>query len=63
MDLKDKLKEEISKMDLEIKRCYELAGKNFDAGQNEMWIRWNTRAEAFRDCKEILEDIIKKPDT
>ena len=62
MELRERLAEEINKMDLEIKRCYEIANKNFDAENNEMWHRWSARAEAFRDCKERLECIINQGD-
>lgn len=49
------IKTEMAKMDEEIRRCYEIAGKNAIYGLKREEAIWNARAQAFRDCLEILK--------
>lgn len=49
------IKSEMLKMEEEIRRCYEIASKNAIYGLKREEAIWNARAQAFRDCLEILK--------
>jgi hypothetical protein len=49
------IKTEMVKMDEEIRRCYEIADQNSIYGLKREAATWNARAQAFRDCLEILK--------
>lgn len=56
MKAKEKFQKEISKMESEVAKCYELYNENFKIGQPLQAQKWLARANAFRDCVAVLKE-------
>lgn len=58
LETQEKLKEELAKMEEEVKKCYNNANDCERGGLKITQRAWTARAHAFRDCIDILKKIM-----
>ena len=59
MDLKERLENKLIKMKAEVEKCYKIVNHHLD-NDSVMFYHWRSRANAFRDCIDIIEECIKE---